>query len=248
MTGIVPVRVNDSWANVVGEQNAPRNIFIVDAIGKNAIRQLTDIGLDSRDQMIQFSRGEFKTINDFLRMKRRELSDAEAIVFLWVGADEIVEDAPPPSQTPKTVEEYFLPEGPRIVPRKSVNEVVDSYVETVLLALALFPSARVFSSDPAPRRSTGFAIARANLVAKQVKQQGDRHHHVTINRHFHGKRCHGNFNKGGKCPLHEKFFVDGIVPTIESWAKVFCRMYAAIDKIADPNIVIEALDFVKIIF
>ena len=130
MTSIAPVRVKDSWANVVGEQNSPRNIFIIDSIGKNAIRQIKDIGLSSRDQIVQFSRGEFETINDFLRMKRRELSEAEAFIFVWFGADELVEDAPPPAQTPKAVEEYFLPEGPRIIPRLSINDVVHSYSET----------------------------------------------------------------------------------------------------------------------
>ena len=248
MTGIVPVRVHDSWANVVGEQNAPRNVFIVDAAGKNAIRQLTAVGLDPRDQIVQFSRGEFAIINEFLRMKRRELSNAEAVIFLWIGVDEIAEDAPPVSQTPKAVEEYFLPEGPRIIPRKKTSEVANNYVETVLLALSLFPSARIYSSDPMPRRSTGFAIARANLVAKQMKRQDDRHHHLLLNRHFHGKRCRGNFDRGGKYPIHDKFFLDGVLPSIDSWAKVFSRVYAAMNKLNGSNAVLEALSFVKIAF
>ena len=242
------VRVNDSWVKVVGKIDSPRNVFVVDNIAKNIINQLPDIGVDSEDQIVQFSRGDFATINEFLRMKKREFSEVQTIVFLWVGTEEIVTDAPPPNLTSKVIEEYFLPEGPRIIPHHDVEHVASDYCETVVLALALFPRARVCSTDPAPRRSTGFAISRANFVAKLLKQQGERHHHFTMNRPFHGKRNKGNFNEGGRYPLLEKYFSDGVLPTTETWSDIFDHAYAAMNKLAGLDFNAVALTYVKIVF
>ena len=250
MATIVPVRVNDSWINLTGCLDSPRYIFIVDKIAKHAISNLETIGVDSRDMIVQITKGDFESLDNFLRSKSREYAAVKAVVVLWFGADELAEEAPPPGSLMPLIEEYFLPIGPRIIPRHSVDDVVAKYTASVRLCLDLFRESLVISTDPPPRRSTGFATARANFVASSMMQQDARHRHFKLNRHFHKKKA-GNFNEGGKFPLHENLFVDGVVPTLDAWAAVFRRIYAAVASVTSGAVDHDAaasLKLVKIAF
>ena len=227
MTSIVPIRVNDSWVNIAGCQDSPRFLFIVDIVAKDAILDLAAVGVDSRDVVVQIRKGDFDTLESFIRSRSRDYATVEAVVILWYGAEELVQEAPPPGSLAPQVEEWFLPQGPRIMPRLTVSEVVSKYTDSVRLSLGAFPQSLVISTDPPPRRSSGFATARANYVGKSMRQQDGRHHHFLLNRHFHGRQG-SNFNEGGKYPLHESFFIGGVVPTLAAWSAVFRRVYAAL--------------------
>ena len=250
-TTIVPVRIADSWVNVTGCLDSPRYVFLIDKIGNDVISNLTHVGVDSRDAVIQISKGDFNTLNAFIHTKANEYAQVTAIVILWYGMEELVENAPPPGSCAPVIEEWFLEEGPRIIPRCTVAEVVQKYTSTIHMCLSLFPNSLIVSSDPPPRRSTGFAIARANYVGTSIEQQDGRHHHIRFNRHFHGKRKSGDFNKGGKYPIHESLFIDGVVPKLDSWAAIFRRAYAALSSIsgaAMDNNAAASLRLVKIAF
>lgn len=252
MSSIVPIRINDAWVNLCGQIDSPRYVFIVDKIAKHAILNLASIGVDDKDAVVQITKGDFASLDSFVRSKIREYAEVKAVVMLWFGADELSEDAPPPGSLPPLVEEWLLPGGPRIMPKLTVAEVVAKYTASIRLCLDSFPNSLVISSDPPPRRSTGFATARANFVASSLIQQDARHRHVRFNRHFHGKKGHGDFNEGGKFPIHEPLFIDGVVPTLDSWEAIFRRTYAALTSMVDAGSVKDheraSLKLVKIVF
>ena len=228
MAQIVPARINNSWVNISGQLLSPKRVFITDSMSKNAISSLTEIGVNDTDAFVQIMKGDFETADAFLHSKTSEYAEVETFIFLWYGGDEIAEAAPPPGSCPPVVEQYFLKEGPRIMPRLSVSETVAKYTASIRLCLDTYPSATVVSTDPPPRRSTGFAMSRANFVASSLLQQDGRHRHLKLNRFFHGKLKHGNHGEGGRYPIHESKFVDGVVPTLESWAALIRRVYAAL--------------------
>ena len=243
MPQIVPVRHDDAWVNQAGELSSPRFVVVVDGIGKNIVSRLSEVGFDERDQLVQFSKGEFKTVNSFLKLKAREFANVKAFVFLWFGMDELACEAPPTNNP--TIESYFLPQGPRIMPKESVESVVELYTETVALTHVLFPAAVLFSTDPAPRRSTGFAITRAMKASSAMAKQNELHHHFSLNRHFHGRRLNRSVGEGGKFPIYDEYFVDGVMPTVEAWKAVFVRAYAAVAEVIDSAAENPELKFVK---
>ena len=242
MAQIVPIRVNDTWVNVSGKLDSPRYVFIVDRLGKDILSNPSAARIDERDQVVEIAKGKFEIVNSFLKLKHREYKSVSAIVLLWFGADELCKEAP-------FAETEMLPEGPFIVPHKSVSAVVDEYSETLSLALALFPQTAIFSSDPAPRRSKGFAITHANHVAKLVKEMSSRHHHFLVNSRFHGRRASKKCDEpGGKFPIHDNLFIDGVIPKIETWATVVDRTYAAITaKLAHSSLTREMFDSLKLV-
>ena len=242
MAQIIPIRVNDTWVNVSGNLDNPRYVIIVDRLGKDLLSDPSAAKIDDRDQVVEIAKGKFEIVNSFLRLKHREYSNISAVLLLWFGADEICIEAP-------FSEKDMLPEGPFIVPHKSVSAIVDEHSETVALALSLFPHAAVFSSDPAPRRSKGFAVTHANHAAKIMKQMSPRHHHFLLNRSFHGRRSSVKSGEpGGKFPIYDQFFIDGVVPKAETWVAVIGRAYAAITaKLADTSLTQEMFDSLKLI-
>ena len=259
MAAIIPLKVNGSWVNICGELANPRFVFLVDKRGKNIIDNLATVGVDPRDQIVQFAVGDFINVKDFLSLKAREYEGVMAIVSLWIGMEEIAEEEPEASVR-EELEQYLHPLGPRVFPRSvngtfvKVEEVTAGYVDIISHSLSILPSL-FFSTDPAPCRSNGFAITRANHVSMELGKRGavaDRHHHFSLNRHFHGKRSGKGGNAvGGKLPLYDIHFENGLIPTLEAWAVVFSRSYAAVDSFmaAVPNPALaESLSFVKISF
>ena len=252
MAQMVPLRFGESWVNLTGELANPRYIFVTDKVAKNLLPNLAQCNVDPRDLVIEVKAGTFDVIGAFLQSKARDFEKATAFVLLWVGMDELAfDDSALPSSLPPNIEAYFLPEGPRIFPRLSSQEVVVKYGELVASIRTIFPNASVFSSDPAPRRSSGFAICRATQVSKEMQQQGDFHHHLSLIHKFHGRRCGKQVDMpGGKFPLYDHFFADGVFPKVETWSVVFERVYAAIAVVGNfaSAAELEKLKSVKIKF
>lgn len=118
--------------------------------------------------------------------------------------------------------------------------------------LFLFPNSLIVISDPAPRRSSGFAVMRAKNVTKELKKQDVCHRHVSLSHKFHGRRSAGNSHEpGGKFPV-DVHFHEGVIPKVETWATVFERCYAAVGAMIDDESVgpsqLDILKFVKIMF
>ena len=63
MATVVPLRLNDGWVNLVGCLDSPRYIFIVDKIAKHAISNLETIGVDSRNMIVQITKGDFESLD-----------------------------------------------------------------------------------------------------------------------------------------------------------------------------------------
>ena len=253
MAQVTPLRVNESWVNLTGEMASPRYVIITDKIARELIPNLAQSSVNDRDLVVELKQGTFENAEAFLRMKQNDLVHVEAFVFLWMGTEELCFDdsSLPPPPLPSTIEAYFHPDGPKIFPRLSAAEVVAKYQELVLLTSSLFPSASVFSTDPAPRRSSGFAIARAKFVTRDMKQQNDRHHHISLIHKFHGRRAGGQADKpGGNLPLYDRHFIDGVFPKIETWSVLFDRAYAAIASIKNAASAAQLLllSEVKIMF
>ena len=244
------LRLNDSWVNLSGNYEKPRYVFLVDRTAAAVSNQLESFGLNDQDMIAQFAVGTFKNLNDFLKLKSRDLIDAEAIIILWVGMDELAVDASslPPSDNP-SIASYFHPLGPNIFPHREVGDVIADYEETVLLSLSLFPKSLIVTSDPAPRRSSGFAVMRAKNVTKGLKKQDVRHRHVSFIHKFHGRRTTANSHEpGGKFPVHDIYFLDGVIPKVETWASVFERCYAAVNAmISDKSVGPSQLDILKLV-
>ena len=230
MAQVVPLRVNDSWVNLVGELANPRYVFITDKIAKNLVPNFSSININARDLVVEVKKGTLDNVKAFFKLRKKDFTKVEAFVFLWVGMDDLaLDDSSLPSPVSAAVAEYFHPDGPNIFPHLSVSEVVTKYHELVVAMATLFPTASIFSSDPAPRRSTGFAIYRADKVMKGIEKQFDAHHHIALNHKFHGRRRSNEVdNSGGRLPLFDHLFDDGVFPKVESWVLIFERVYAAI--------------------
>ena len=234
MAEIVPMRINDTWVRITGELINPRNIFIVDKIGKNLVGDLSAAGVSPCDQIVTFTNGSFANIKSFLALKAREYNEVKAVIFLWLGQEEISKEST--SQEKEKTENQLLMEGVNIIPNHDVNKVVDLYSELVKESLLLLPNADIYTSDAAPRRSPGFAITHANYIFKKMTQQNERHHHFALNKHFHGRRSGSTIGKpGGRFPLNEHYFEHGIYPTLDAWAAVIRRSYAAMNLITNPD-------------
>ena len=226
------IEINNKTVSVVGQSVGPRYVWIMDGLGRQIVADPAKFGIDERDLVVSFPSGRFADMEEFLRQKSGEIGAAQAVVFLLVGADEIAEDAPPVLSY--AITHYWLhPRGPRQIPLHSAAEVTAKYEAMVDLTLQLLPSARVYTSDPAPRRSGhGFAVKRAMRVSDEIKQRDvKKHSHIRLIRKFHSKRPAGGrnvFKEGGKYPLREMFFEDDgmtMIPTALIGVFVRARMY-----------------------
>ena len=115
--------------------------------------------------------------------------------------------------------------------------------------LFLFPNSLIVISDPAPHRSSGFAVMRAKNVTKELKRARRLPSTCFM---FHGRRSAGNSHEpGGKFPV-DVYFHEGVIPKVETWATVFERCYAAVGAMIDDKSVgpsqLDILKFVKIMF
>ena len=200
------MEVNKSWVNILGKTSNPRVVWIVDRIARKIVFNISDFGFGEDDQIVHFSRGTFSNVSAYLERRKPEYGSVTAIVFLFMGMDEIAVDVPA-DQTDRGEESRFHPLGPRQIPADAdAAEVVARFSRLIGDALQLFPSASIFSTNPAPRRSSGFAVARATYVTKKLRKVGERHHHFSLLKNFHGKlyRTAGN-RPGGRLPIREEF-------------------------------------------
>ena len=55
----------------------------------------------------------------------------------------------------------------------------------------------------------------------------------------------GSVGEGGKFPIYDEYFIDGVVPTIDAWKAVFARTYAAVAEVIDSAAESPELKFVK---
>ena len=229
------LKINDKWVNFVGRHTDPRYVWITDRLGKQIVENPTSFGVNGEDLVVCFPSGKYGDVEEFFRLKKSEIGSAQAVIFLLVGADEIAEDAPPVLS--HAIRKYWLhPRGPRQVPLHSAVEVTAKYEALVDVALQTFPSARVVTSDPAPRRSGhGFAIKRAMRVSDEIQKKDERHSHIRLIRKFHAKRPAGKGNllkEGGKYPLREVHFEeDGMTMTFNALAGVYIRAKVYVESI-----------------
>ena len=125
---------------------------------------------------------------------------------------------------------YFDEKGPRQLPGLDYGPVAKMYESLVEKMVSLFPKARVFSSNPAARRSShGFAVRRAMVVTEKVKKKSERHHHFSVLRQFHGRRLGTAAEKGGRYPIREMYFRnDGVTLNRAALTGVFVGAYAVV--------------------
>ena len=144
----------------------------------------------------------------------------------------------------------FHPKGPEILPLHKPAKVASDYESLIRNLSIILPGVKIVSSNPAPRRSSGFATTRAREVEEMVKKQGDYHHHLGLCSGFVGKRrsAGGSNAPGGRFPIRDELFLpDGIVPCQSSFNLIFERTYAALTYIFDrPST--GPLDSVKVWF
>ena len=226
------IKINDKVITLRGNLESPRFLWIVDRVCRQ-IDDMTKFGLNENDQVAIFDRGSFDNVTEFLRQKAAGCPGLSAVIFFFMGGDEIAIDAP--ALVEPAWEKYFHVRGPRQIPLKAEGEVLDGYIKLVDAAVSLFPAASVFSTDPPPRRSGGgFATARAIYVSSKITRRSPRHHHSSQIRRFHGRR-RGNghlHSQGGLKPVNDEMF--------ESDGIQFCRA-ALIGAIVRQNTFVEAI-------
>ena len=229
MAAPILARVGDSWVKVGGEVSEPRNIFVVDKVGKHLIDHVHDHGIEEKDQVVQFQFGSFENIREYFISKSKQHGSVEAVIMLWIGMEELSQEIPEHAQSPPS--HHFHPRGPRIYPRHEVTDVVESYHCLVKAVTASAPKSLVLSTAPAPRRSAGFATFRSDAVWKNMTQQTEKHHHIGVRQGFvmMRKGANGSQLPGGRRPINEdRFLDDGIVPENEFLEIIIRRVYAAL--------------------
>ena len=246
---IVPFSLHGQWINTTGELANPRLVFVTDRRAGALLGNLEAVRFDARDQLIVVTSGRFAHAKEFLSLKAAQLLGAKAIVFLWFGQDEISQLAPD-GYTSEAWENYFHELGPRTFPRSTVADVLVGYGDLVGSTSDSLQSAAVFTTDPCVMRTHGFGVVWANDIGRNFKQQNERHHHFCVNHNYHGRKG-DRLGPGGKFPIHEDAFIDGVIPSVFSWRAVFASAYAVIGKILDPSAqmnadAIEALSSAKI--
>ena len=190
---------------------SPRTLWVMDRVGAEVVDSPTEYGLGSDAQVAVLEDGRMEKVESFLEDSKEELESAEAVVFFMIGMDDLAEDAPP--VVSEKVEGWFHPEGPRQLTRDEDTVVTARYETLVEDTGEKFPSSKVISSNPAPRRSgEGFAIARARNVETRMKQKSPRHHHMGLLGKYHGRHLGKHFEEpGGRRPILEKYFeADGV--------------------------------------
>ena len=198
---------------IAGRLVNPRFVWLVDRVFADAISDPTSNGFRATDQVVFFPNGTFDIVTKFLRTMTADYESSLAIIFLFLGGDEICEDAP--SDVSETVRTWFHKLGPRQIPTLSdALQVRDKYEAMTRESLSLFPSSSTISSNPPPRRSgNGFAMTRAVNASKKMRCQGSRHHHFSQLQGFHGQRQgRGHWTtQGGQLPVYDRLFEeDGI--------------------------------------
>ena len=210
---------------MAGCRENPRVVWFMDRVGGPAVEKPEIYGLRKDELLVQFRDGRLGKVREFLEANAAKYASVEVAVFLFLGMDDLAEDAPS-APLSATIEEYFHVRGPRQFPRDDVAAVVASYTALVDAALSLLPSAIVISSNPAPRRSGGgFAVTRAIQVTAQLTRRGRRHHHFSVLRKFYGRRLSAALDvQGGRNPVYEKYFEsDGVHLTLPALCGVVIR-------------------------
>ena len=207
-------------------------------------------GLAPADQMVQFKIGSFDNVRYYLEKNGDKYSDVKGMIFCMIGMDDLAVDAPTGPLAP-VAEGYFHPLGPRQFPAEGgAEEAASAYENLVKTALALFPRTTIFSSNPAPRRSgLGFAVLRASRLTKALRRQGERHHHFSVLRKFHGKRKKPALDvDGGRLPIYEWFFMpDGVGLTKAALSGVVVRARLFVETVlrvggnslSDPRTIVD---------
>ena len=225
------MEVNHHWVNVLGKKSNPRYVWVVDRVARQVVFDINSFGFGEEDQILHFASGTFRNILSYLEERKADYGGVTAFVFVFVGMDDLAVDVPAAQDDPEI---RFHPLGPRQQASDvDVTEVVRRYERLVEESLRLFPSASIFSTNPAPRRSSGFAVARAAHVTKEVKQQGARHHHFSLMRKFHGKLYGAAKDRpGGRLPIHEEYFEpNGIELTKGAFTGVVVKAKMVLDAV-----------------
>ena len=243
----IPLKIYDRWVNISGETVAPRVVWLMDRVGKPAISALRDFGFRDDDQLVVFDDGRYSSITYYLQMKMSCLSDARAIVFLMTGMDHLARDVTSAEEAlDPSMAAQMHESGPRQVPNEEVPAVVAAYERAVALAIADFPGAMIFSSNPAPRRSgAGFAVNRAIQVTGRMTRQHPRHHHFSILRKFYGRKMgkKGASTPGGRYPVYERFFEsNGVNLTKLALAGAIVRAHSFVDSFVSDDDIRGAID------
>ena len=210
---------------MTGEFINPRFVWLVDRACRKVAEEPAAYGINSRDQIVVFSDGSLDIVQEFLEVKSALITTAEALVFLFLGMDDIAVDAP--AIVSPAMEAYFHKLGPCQLRHREAADVTAAYEVLVARSRILLPSACIISSNPAPRRSGGgFAMTRAVNVDGKIRSQGSRHHHFSQIRRFHGKRQGKGHveGQGGQLPVHNRLFdPDGIQLTQAALVGVVVR-------------------------
>ena len=85
---------NDRPWQIAGRLVNPRFVWLVDRVFADAISDPTSYGFRATDQVIFFPNGTFDIVTKFLRTMTADYESSSAIIFLFLGGDEICEDAP----------------------------------------------------------------------------------------------------------------------------------------------------------
>ena len=248
---ILPARVNETWVNVAGEAADPRFVFVFDRGARNFIRNLNDVGFDSRDQVVQFSVGLFENVTTFFVERARLYAKCKAIIFAWIGQEELSQWVPPGPQS-AAVRAYFHPQGPQIYPLHPVNTVVDRYAVLVTSVAEVLPLPTLVTTEPAPRRSAGYANWRAKDVGLKMRKVIPNHRHAVVGKGCVGRRSskNGADAVGGRWPLVEdKFADDGITPLKDTFVFIVQRLYGALAHFVGEGLALgDQFEFVKPMF
>ena len=234
-------------ARIVGKGTNARFVFVMDRIAAEVGESPEIFGIKAdNDQLVIFESANFQEIGNFFEKKRDNYKETLAIIYLFVGQDDISEDVDDAIPVPlsSVVEGYFDARGPRQIPGKDIGEVRSAYESLVQRSLDFFPTANIITSNPAPRRlSEGFAVRRAMFVASRLGRQDSRHHHFSTLRMFHGKRKKNvtGDRLGGNFPILEHFFHDdGVRLTRAALSGVIVRTYVFLTALMpDDNVFVQ---------
>ena len=223
-------------ASVGGNIIDPETIYISDSQFTLPYGYPEQFGATPGEQFVAVSGGRVEHAIKYIELRAEKLKTAR-YVFLHMGTNNLCKLKGFGPQ-PLVAFDPRWGEPPKLVsPGSGYLQGPDELAMTVANKLERFarrvkeciPGATVVTTDPPARRTRdGFANSRVRATSHHISQQSSVHHHIRTWKKYLGNNSHNHKgNPGGRYPLRERFFSDGVHYTKQELKLFFKTMRMA---------------------
>jgi hypothetical protein len=163
------IKAGERWMSVGGNSDDPRTLILGDCNLRPAAANPESFGIHPEDQVAAIWLGKLKEAKASFGFPRSHiLKNITNIVFLGFGTNDLSHEGPGGIQIPGSTASKFL----------------DEFRSLIDLLHSQYPNATIVTTDPIPRRTSGYCNAEIEYVRGKVSQCFDGHHHVNYARKY----------------------------------------------------------------